>query len=330
VRARSWNRRIPLLWLAGGLLPMLSYLYIYLRAAHPGSAGIWPTCEPTLRGLYDHVSGSLYRGYLGRWNPDATQAADLAKDVYPFLWPALALFTLWLIRAKSFTDRILRGALLAGSLLQLVFIYHYGVPDPISYFLPPLAMSLLVLAGMGRAVQGWLSKRSSGRSGARLVLALVSLGLLLALRSWGVNAADARRKDVVHYDEIIRRMWKAVPYEHCIFLWPSDMYCKLKLYQQLEGDKPGCDVYNTGMLCHPYPEQQFTRKYGFDPLANNGPEHVHDVIDPRFITEKHAAFDPRFLGRVNMTIADSARVPVLLFDDQKMELRRLNRRGEGG
>jgi hypothetical protein len=51
------------------------------------------------------------------------------------------------------------GALLAGVLLHLAFIYHYGVPDPVAYFLPPLALALVIHFGVSFVV--WLIARGS-------------------------------------------------------------------------------------------------------------------------------------------------------------------------
>ena len=86
-----------------------------------------------------------------------------------------------------------------------------------------------------------------------------------------------------------------------------------------------CDAGLQTMLCKTRPEEMFRRKYGFDPLANNGPEHAREPIPPQYFSEHHVLLDDRFIARVNETIADSAHVPVLLFNGAAMRLRRLNR-----
>lgn len=314
-RFRPW---VPLLWLAAGIVPMLSYGFLLWRASHPGAASVWPGLAPTLRGVYEHVSGAIYNGFLGAWRPGPDVSADLAHDVYPFLWPGLiVLAALTVGRARA--ERRVLGAILAGSALQLVFVYHYGVADPVSYFLPPLAMSWLGVAPLAATVAARLRSR---RAGAALgAIGAVAVG---ALAVFGTRGALERRSDVIRYDTAIRSMWQAVPDAPSIFLWASDSYYKVELYQRFEGNKPQVAVYNTAMLCQVRPEEAFRRRYGFDPLANNGPEHAREAIDPRFIPEHHVLLDDRFLGRVNETIADSAKVPVLMFNGSAMRLRRLN------
>jgi hypothetical protein len=320
-RAGRLSVRVVLLWIGGALVPLSSYAYLVLRAAHPGTASVWPALEPSLRGLAGHVSGEVYRGFLGRWNPDPDQAAELAHGVYPLLWPAVLLMAFWLVAARSVTDRTARGTLLGAGLLQLAFVYRYGVPDPAGYFLAPLATFLPVTAGLG------LAAVSRGRTAWRRNLLAAVLGVLLVapLAALGVGSFLERRREVVHYDEVIRSMWSAVADEPSIFLWASDSYYKIKLYQRLEGEKPQIDVQDTAMLCKPYPEELFRRRYGFDPLANNGPEHARDSIDPKYFSEEHRILGDRFLARVNQTIADSAALPVLLFNGHEMTLRRLSR-----
>ncbi|HUK64834.1 MAG TPA: hypothetical protein VLV15_15950, partial [Dongiaceae bacterium] len=310
--------------LAGAVVPLSSYGYILWRARHPGTAWIWPTLEPTFAGFVAHVTGAIYRGFLGRFAPDPVQAQAITHHILPWLLPALLVSLIGLLTARGFGARAVRAAVLAGSVLQVTFAYHYGVPDPVPYFLPPLALSLVALAEPLGAV-AFRFRRPPAAA------AVAGVGLALLLGSWilvGTRATIDRRRELERFDSQIRSMWRAVPYDRCILLWPSDMYVKLVLYQRLEHDRPGIEVDSTPMLCQPLPKRRFRERHGFDPLANNGPEHALEPIDPRYFAGRHAAFDPRYLARVNRTIADSAAVPVLLFDGGVMELRKIgNGRG---
>ena len=313
VSARRFRPWVPLAWLAGGLAIVIpSYGGMFLRVLHPATASIWPTLRPTLPGLVDHVTGALYRGYLGHWNPDPQQAAELTRDIAPILWPCLALLGFWLAMARTRVDVLARGAILTGCVLQLVFAFQYGVPDPISYFLPPLAMATLgVLA---------LPRLPAMRGGAvpRLATAVAALALA-ALAFRGLRSTLDRNGELAVYDRNIRSMWQAIPYEHAIFLWPADTYYKVELYQRFEDDKSAIEVYNPEILCNPYPARRFRERHGFDPLANNDPAHARDSIPPKFVVAGLTAWDPRYVGRLMETIADSANVPVLLFDNRSLK-----------
>ncbi len=317
VRAGRFRWHVPLLWLASGLVPMSTYAYLYLRARHPDSASVWPGLEPTVHGLWAHVSGAIYTGFLGSWRPSADAASALAHDVYPWVWPGLAALAV-MARVGDAKDRLPFGALFAGSAVQLAFVYRYGVADPVSYFMAPLMTAVLGIAALAAvAATRW-------RPAAARAITAAGAVVVAAFAAYGVREAIVRRHDVMHYDEVIRSMWKAVPDEPSIFLWASDDYYKVELYQRFEGDKPSVAVYNTAMLCQTLQEHRFQARFGFDPLANNGPEHAREPIPPKFIPEHHVLLDDRFLGRVNETIADSARVPVLMFNSSAMRLRRLN------
>lgn len=321
VSAGTWRAWVPLAWLGGAVAVVVAaYGGMYMRTLHPGAASIWPTLQPTRAGLLDHVTGALYRGYLGRWNPDPAQAADLARDITPVLWPCLLLLAGWLATARNRADALARASILGGSLLQLAFAYHYGVPDPVSYFLPPLVMATLSTAALGgmMAVRGRMQPALPRVAAIGAALGLLALGML------GVRAALERNDELQRYDRNIRSMWQAIPYERGIFLWPADPYYKVELYQRFEGDKPGIEVYNPEILCNPYPARRFRERHGFDPLANNELAHARDSIPPRFIVAGLTAWDPRYVGRLMETIADSAQVPVLLFDGRS--LKPLNRR----
>ena len=311
VHAKAFRPWVPLAWLAGGLAVVLpAYGWMFLRVQHPGSASIWPTLEPGWRGLFDHLTGALYRGYLGHWNPDPEQASLLVHDIAPVLVPCVVLLTVMVVRAR--VHALALRSILVGCGLQLFFVSRYGVPDPISYFLPALAMATLGLLV--------LPQFSAMRSGAlpRLATAVAALALA-ALAFLGLREALDRNDGLALYDRNIRSMWHAIPYEHAIFLWPADTYYKVELYQRFEGDKPAIEVDNPEILCNPYPAARFRERHGFDPLANNDPAHARDSISPKFLVAGLTAWAPRYVGRLMETIADSARVPVLLFDNRSLK-----------
>jgi hypothetical protein len=310
MRLRAW---VPLAWIGAALVPLASDLVMLARAQHPGGAAVWPALEPTMHGLWEHVTAGVYHGFVGHWNPDSADAATLDHQVAPFLWPGLAILAAWLLMARHATDRIVRAALLASAVLFVGFAYTYGVPDPVSYFLAPLAIALLALL--------WPAQALLARS--RVALAATAVVLLALLGAWGVRAAFARRRDVAHDDGWMRSMWAAVPENTGIFIWASDDLNQLRLYQAFEGQKPHVELIDTAMLVKDQPAHEFQLRHGFDPLADTGPEHANEDIDPKYFTDAHTLLPDRLLARVNETIAEHARVPVLLFNGDQMKLRRL-------
>jgi len=319
-RAGRLSVRAVAPWLAALVPPLASLAWLHARAAHPGAASVWPPLEPTWQGVWAHVTGQAYRAFVGRWNPDPLQAAALAHEIYPLLWPALLLAAATAFAARG-AARTLRIAMFAGCVVQLAFTYRYGVPDPVAYFLPPLALVLLPVAGPAAAAAMRLRGHAVAPAAAIVVATVVVL-----LGAWGVRAQLERRRELERYDAMIRSMWHAVPFDRAMLLWPADPYAKLLLYQRLEHDRTGVEVVNPLLLMDDRPRRAFQRAHGFDPLANNGPEHAGDTIAPRYLAGRHALVDPRFLGRLHQTIADSARVPVVLFDDAQPALRRIDRR----
>jgi len=320
-RARRLRAALVGASLVGAALPLLSYAWVLVRAQHPGTASIWPTLEPTWRGLVDHATGRLYRAFLGGWHPDRRQAAALLHDVYPVLWPALVLAIVGVVRARTSAERLVRGTLVVGACVQLAFVYRYGVADPAAYFLPPLAIALPAVAEVAWPLVAHV--RAAARTRDAFAIAAVAF---VALGAWGIHAGIANRDRIAQEDRVLRSMWQAVPDRPSIFLWPADPYYMAKVYQQLDGDKPQVAVVNSLMLCNsPREAARFRHTYGFDPLANNGPEHASDVVPHEYMTDSTTVVDPRYVGRVNMTIADSARVPVLLFDDVNLKLSVLGR-----
>jgi hypothetical protein len=313
-RLRPW---VPLAWIGAGLVPLASNLLMLARAAHASRAAVWPAFEPTAHGLLEHVTAGVYHGFVGHWNPDPSDAATLEHEIGPFLWPGLALLAGWLLLARHATDRVVRGSMFASAVLLVGFAYRYGVPDPVSYFLAPLSIALVALLWPAHA----LLERAHGSRG--VAFAGVALVLLALLGTWGVRAALGRRREVEHEDGWMRSMWAAVPENTGIFIWASDNLDKLRLYQALEGEKPRIDLVDTAMLVKDRAAREFRLRHGFDPLADTGPEHANDTIPARYFSDPHTLLPDRLLARVNETIAERAREPVLLFNGAEMKLRRL-------
>ncbi len=302
---------VPLLWLGGGMLPLLSYGYLWYMASRPGESVVWPMLEPTFHGLLNHVTALSYRQYLGGWNPETSERSALISYVYPFLWPGLALYA-WhtVVRRRSPTWGSRAGFLLASTML-LLFTFHYGVTDPSSYFLPCLAVALLALVPTGWAALCRLRRRRP----ATLLSGIGTAAALAILIVPWVHTARVHTQALVEIDELLLGMWRSIPFESGIVLWPNGNYYRLKEYQKLGNEKPAIDVYATAVICNDYPRRMFIQKYGFDPLGNNDAAHLAEPLKPEFVIGQQTSPDEaRFFARIHETIINRAPVPVAAFD----------------
>lgn len=245
--------------LAGALAPLASYAYVAWRVANPAAVQ-WPTLVPG--GLWDFVSGAGYTHYLGRFAPSDTQRQMLVSGVFPWLAPALLLAIAWPF-ARGGAPRALRLALSATVLAQSAYALLYGVPDPSSYFLPPLALGLALAPAV-------LAGSPAVRRAALPVAIAAALAVGVAGRDWPRIAA-ARPAVFEGLEKLVRSMWDSIDRERGFLIWEDDMAPRLVAYQLLEGSRPGLVVLNPVMFRHPLARASFHRRHGFDPAAGLAP-----------------------------------------------------------
>ena len=306
VRGRRFHAWVPLVWLAAGVVPLLSYGYIYYKAIHPTAVGTWPMLAPTFSSVLEHITARAYRIYLGHWAPDGAQSAWLRWYIHPYLWPGLALFAFQAFKAR---DRILGRVavgLLVGALAQTLFTFQYGVGDPDAYFLPGLAVGLLALPWAGGSARPTFTRT-----------AFVVLALAAFIQS-GVFVAGGRKQIIVATDADDHALWTTIPYPRAIVLWPSDEADRLKQYQVFRHEKPGLDVYNTKGLMNPYARARFQQRYGFDALALLDEAHHAQPIKPEFVIGEQASQDDAHaFALVTEYMTLKAGIPVVAFDPPK-------------
>lgn len=251
----------PAVWLAavaGSLVPLASYGYVAWRGAHPAAAQ-WPAFEAGGAALWEFVSGAGYAHYLGRFAPAESQRALLSVYVFPWLAPALLAALAWPF-APGPAPRALRAGVAAVVLVQAAYAFLYGVPDPVSYFLPPLALALATVPAL---LAGFAPVR---RAAVPLAAAAV-LGLLVVGWSWPRTAA-ARSAAYGELERYSRAMWASIRHERGFVLWEDDMWYRLAGYQLLAREKPGLVVLNPVLLKHPRARRTFAARHGFDPLGD--------------------------------------------------------------
>jgi len=256
-RARRPGGRAALSALAGAALPLLAHLHTAARAWSP-AAYQWPLLEPTWPSVFAHVSGSVFSAYLGGFSPRPEEARLLAWAVAPLVAPGLALGAVVLSRERFSPAGLLFGALLAGALAQLAFVFRYGVPDSVPYFLPVLAVAALAI---GSAAAPFAPRLARAPALATIALALAAHAAV------GIAWTRAHHRGIGLVASTIRERWRALPFERGIVLWNSDHYTHLVILGLLEGEKPGIVVDNPATLTWPPARAAFERRLGFDPLG---------------------------------------------------------------
>lgn len=315
VLARAAGRRrltsdVLLLVVAGAAAPLLSYGYVAWRAFHPGAAQ-WAPLGPSWSAVFDHISAAQYRGYFGAFKPSPGQAAHLARYVYPYVGVAAVALAVAIRRLPHGSKRTLLWAVAAGCVIQTGVILAYGVPDPGSYFLPVLGVGLVAL-GPAVAAFGWLKRNAT----MALVVIVAVFG---ALDGYWLKVNADRRTLYVQHEKMLRDMWSAITIDQAFVLWHNDMVHQLLVWQVLDGEKPGLAVYNPAMLTHPWPRQQFARKYGFDPIEGLQTPNLNDGVA-----------GARMADQIGMRLNAMSPLPVIEFDGEKRSVRMLKKPVAGG
>lgn len=257
LRARRLAPRPALAAAAGVAVPLLAHAHTVHRAWHP-AAFQWPLLEPGGASVLAHVTGRVFTVYVGGFAPRPEEASLLATAIAPLAVPGLALGA-WVVARERLSARgLVLGGLLAGALLQLGFVFRYGVPDAVPYFLPVLLAGLLGLA----AAAAPLAPRLSSTPAA----AAATLGLCV-YAAFGLSAAHAHHLQVGRVAAAIRERWRALPFDRGIVAWNSDHYTHLVVYGLLEGEKPGVTVTNPAVLTWDPARRAFEERHGLDPLA---------------------------------------------------------------
>ena len=121
---------------------------------------------------------------------------------------------------------------------------------------------LLVLALATSALCGVSAVRRAGRPIA------VACGLALLALVWqGAQVARQRVTTLERVDDLILRMWTSLPAGPGYVVWDDDMHWRLRIRQELEGDRPDLVVVNPAMVGYPGERERFIAAHHFDPYA---------------------------------------------------------------
>ena len=307
---RGWlTRRLGLAAIAAALVPLVAYAWVAWRAFHP-APGQWRDIAPTWTSIWNHVTAARYRVFLGFFAPDPLHRRLLASGAYPYLLPGILLLVAGYGRAmRTLGPRLLWLGLFAAALLVSLVPRIYGVPDPSSYFLPAVGVSLLGLAPL----MGAVSKR--GLPGA----ALLGVGLATAMGLAWSEAYDARARyrEVERFDRQVRDLWSRVPPDTAIVLWYSDQFSRLVEYQVLRGEHPAVWVGTPDFLVDPLMRDELRRRFSADPVAHMA---VPDVSAGDPYAERIRV---EFFEKAAVELASEARAPVYWFDPAFGTLRRV-------
>ncbi|HEX7077946.1 MAG TPA: DUF2723 domain-containing protein [Candidatus Eisenbacteria bacterium] len=303
---------------AAGIAPLLSYGFVAWRVFHP-APGQWPDVIPTAAGILAHVTGSVYRAYLGFFAPDRHNAEMLAWCVYPLLVPGAAFLAVALWRSRDATRRLAWGSLLAAMLAATLFVFRYGVPDPAPYFLPAVALCLLGLAPPIAALAAGLNETPVA---VRWIAALLAAVVVVFFAADGVRQSAREKAQLARFDRLVRSMWEAVPPDSAIVVYPADQHRRLVEYQVLRGEKRALYVTTLEGLGEPPTRAEIRRRFGVDPMEG---EAIPEVpADAAAAGRVKSEFFLRLLRDLNARV----RVPVIVFDPTVPMVEALRKPGE--
>ena len=234
--------------IGAGCLPLASYAFIPWRETQ-GGAAVWPMLRPGVPGLIEHLTGRQYVGLLGKFGPSAPQMHFLTWYVWPFLVPGLVCLVM---NARRTGEYAIAGAAILGT----VYSFSYGVPDPSSYFLFPLAYGLAAVPAV--LAPGIV------RGARALAWGLAAVFVVLSIAWFQMGAI--RSRTMVQFDGLVQSMWRSIPYEKAFVFWNDDMHYKLEERQLLLNEKPGLFIVNADVLRNAEPRRKFAAAHGFDPM----------------------------------------------------------------
>ncbi|HET9950910.1 MAG TPA: DUF2723 domain-containing protein, partial [Candidatus Eisenbacteria bacterium] len=291
-------------FVAGAIVPLLTYASIYLKSDRDGP-GFWPALTPGWAGFRAHVTGAQYHGALrGFAWPDADRTL-LAGSIAPILAVALFLLVAALLLARQARERMALGALLAAALFQIAFSLTYRVADPAQYFLPALGIALLSIPSFVGAV----AVRAPRPGAVAVPAACLAALLAVSLGVPGFRAAAEERRTLVGFDGLLRRMWGVIPYREGIVLWRNDMAPRLVCYREFDGTGVGLEVWNPWQFTDASVRARFAARHGFDPVGDLTLAR-EDLLATGPDSPSTRAFFSDVAHRINERVA----VPVVLFE----------------
>jgi hypothetical protein len=294
------------------------YSFVAWRAFSP-ALWQWPALAPTWTGVREHVLAAQYTRFLGVFRPSDVQADLLRSYLYPWIFPAIGLLLVAAILPATAWQRTTLRSFAVTALIGIGYAFNYGVPDPSSYFLAPLAIACAGLVPCGMGLIAWRGALRPITAALAILLMLVACGAGLR---WIQVAAD-RKVTLERFDQEMEAMWQTVPYDSAFVLWGSDMHTRLVEYQLLRGQKRGIRVINPGLLGQAYPRERFTAEFGFDPVPEVGSEFG-------VLTGVRTDEVERFTGEMAHHLNLKSSLPVIVFDPIRKSVRLLRKEDHGG
>ena len=174
----------------------------------------------------------------------------LATAILPWLIPSFIVVAIWGWRGHAW-PRSLRYALVGAVVLNIAYAMSYGVTDPTSYFLAPLALALAIIPA---ACAAWKPMRR--HAWAVIIAAVVAMAVPSVA---SMRAGLDQPGSVGRIDQMLRRLWNSIPAERGLVIWNHDMVWRLRAYQLLDGEKPGLEVVNPLLFTHRWPRRRFVK-----------------------------------------------------------------------
>ena len=127
---------------------------------------------------------------------------------------------------------------------------------------------------------------------------------------------------MVGYERELHGLWTSIPDSSGIVLWPDDMFHLLRLYQQLEGEKPALGIFNPNELSREPVKSRLLRAYGVNPLLGLNPSNLADTVPSGYYIGDADHALGHAVAAITWNVARQARVPVYGFMPQSSTVRR--------
>jgi hypothetical protein len=252
-----WVIRLAPLWIVAGVVPLLLYLYLPLRAAADplmnwGSTDNWGD-------FWRHVTVWQFRVYIGQQGSMLKFLGDAVGFAAEQLGVGLGLIVLLLagfglVRLARRNPALLVATVLTA-ILTLIYTLNYQIREVIVYYVP-MYMMIILWAGIGLdwLLREFLARPVAGAASAppipSPILALAPL--LLAGLALGWNLGRAGHRDDVLAEAYAQNQFKTFAPNAVVLTNNWDLVSPSYYLQHVRGERPDLSIIDLGLTRYPF------------------------------------------------------------------------------